>query len=133
MTVREPLATGEFSVVRLPVEIDLANRSEILTSLLEAIDNGGAHLVVDGRDVCFIDSSGLYALVRACERTAATGGSFHIVAASRRVRRLVELSGLEKMLRRVGSIEEAVACITSTAGAHVCSDNHAKVEVPSQH
>ena len=120
MSVHEPTATGELAVVRLPVETDMSNSSEVLDGLLSTINRGGAHLVVDARDVQFMDSSGLNTLVRARERTAAMGGSFHLVTASRQPLRLLEITRLEGLLRLVGTIEEAIACVASTSDEHVC-------------
>jgi anti-anti-sigma factor len=120
MSVHDALTAGEFSVVRLPEEIDLANSSEVQAGLLAAIAEGGSQLVVDARDVRFMDSSGLHALLRARERTLAMHGSFHLVAASPRVQRLLEISGLDGHLRRVDTVEEAVACVTSASQLHRC-------------
>jgi anti-anti-sigma factor len=126
MTVHEQIRTvelssgGEFSVVRLPAEIDLANSSEVLASLLGTINRGGANLVVDARDVRFIDSSGLNALVRARERTEAMSGSLHLVAASRRLRRLLEITRLDRVLHRVDAVEDAITCLANPTGLHVC-------------
>jgi anti-anti-sigma factor len=133
MTVHEQVRTvelssgGEFSVVRLPAEIDLANCSVVLASLLGTISRGSAHLVVDARDVRFIDSSGLNALVRARERTEAMDGSMHLVAASRRLRRLLEITRLDRVLHRVDAVEDAIACLASPTGAHICEPSAAPV------
>jgi anti-anti-sigma regulatory factor len=44
----------------------------------------------------------------------------HLVAASRRLRRLLEITRLDRVLHRVDSVEDAVACLASPTGAHVC-------------
>jgi stage II sporulation protein AA (anti-sigma F factor antagonist) len=110
------------TVVELPPEVDLSNASEVLAGLLSAINRGGTHLIVDARAVRFMDSSGLNALVRARQRTEAMSGSLHVVAPSRRLRRLLEISRLDRVLRRVDSIEEARACVANTTGAHLCDE-----------
>lgn len=120
VTVHPALPTGAFSVVRLPDEVDLGNSSAVLDSMLSTINRGGGHLVVDALDVGFMDSSCMHALVRARERTEARNGSFHLVAASRRLRRLLQVTRLERTLRRVDTVEEAVTCITSSSPLHVC-------------
>lgn len=120
MTVSEHATAGEFSIVRLPDEVDLSSSTLVLESLLSTINRGGPHLVVDARDVRFMDSSGLNALVRARERIEAMDGSLHVVAASRRLRRLLELTRLERALHRVDSVEIAIACLTQRADGHSC-------------
>lgn len=108
------------TVVELPPEVDLSNSSEVLAGLLSAINRGGTHLIVDARAVRFMDSSGLNALVRARQRTEAMNGSVHVVAPSHRLRRLMEISRLDRVLRRVDSIQEARACVANSTGAHQC-------------
>lgn len=115
-----PLSAGEFSIVRLPDEIDLGNASTVLESLFAAISRDGEHLVVDARDVRFIDSSGLNALLRARERADAMDGSFHLVSATRRVTRLLELTRLDDVLHRVDSVDDAVACLARPGPGHAC-------------
>jgi anti-anti-sigma factor len=113
---------GEFTVVRLPVEVDLSNASDVLADLLSTINRGAAHLIVDAQAVSFMDSSALNALLRARQRTEAMNGSLHVVAPSRRLRRLLEISRLDRILRRVDSVENAVACLINPTGAHLCSE-----------
>jgi anti-anti-sigma factor len=120
MTTHDAVSTGRFNVVRLPAEVDLGNSSEVLEGLLTAVARGGSHLVVDARDVTFLDSSALNVLVRARERTEAMAGSFHLVATSRRVHRLLEMTGLVRLLRPVDTLDEAATCIAGPAGTHTC-------------
>jgi anti-anti-sigma factor len=120
MTLDQPLAAGEFSIVRLPAEVDMAVSSQVVDSLLSTLNRVGPHLIVDARDVTFMDSSGLNALVRARERAEALGGSLHLVAPSPRLRRLLEVSRLDRALRRVDTLEESFACVTNGSATHVC-------------
>jgi anti-anti-sigma factor len=108
------------SVVELPPEVDLSNASVVLAGLLSAINRGATDLIVDARAVRFMDSSGLNALIRARQRTEAMNGSFHVVAPARRLRRLLEISRLDRVLRRVDSIEEARACLATPTDTHQC-------------
>jgi stage II sporulation protein AA (anti-sigma F factor antagonist) len=94
----------------------------VLAGLLSTINRGGIHLIVDARTVRFMDSSGLNALIRARQRTEAMNGSVHVVAPSHRLRRLLEISRLDRVLRRVDSIEEARACLANSTGAHRCDE-----------
>jgi anti-anti-sigma factor len=106
----------------LPIEVDLSNASEVLAQMLSTINRGGRHLIVDARDVRFMDSSALNTLVRARARTEAMDGSLHVVATSRRLRRLLEVSRLDRILRRVDSVEDAVACLAGSTRGHLCDE-----------
>jgi anti-sigma B factor antagonist len=122
MTTQDAVTTAGFSVVRLPAEVDLSNASEVLADLLSTINRGGTHLIVDAQGVTFMDSSALNALLRARQRTEAMNGSLHVVATSQRLRRLLEISRLDRILRRVDSVEDAVACLSGTTTEHLCDE-----------
>jgi anti-sigma B factor antagonist len=94
----------------------------VLTDLLSTINRGGTHLIVNAQDVRFMDSSALNALLRARQRTEAMNGSLHVVAPSRRLRRLLEISRLDRVLRRVDTVEHAVACLANPTGEHLCTE-----------
>jgi anti-sigma B factor antagonist len=115
------LETDGFRVVALPAEIDLSNASAVLNDLLATINRGGIHLIVDAQAVQFMDSTALNMLVRARQRTEAMNGSLHLVATSHRLRRLLEISRLDHILRRVDSVEQAIACLASSTGVHRCT------------
>jgi anti-anti-sigma factor len=108
------------SLVRLPAEIDLASAPELRDEMLAALNRDGAHLVVDAREVTFMDSSGVNALVRARERAATLGGSLHVVTRHAAVRRVLQITGLEERLGAVGSLEAAYACLAHPETVHTC-------------
>jgi anti-sigma B factor antagonist len=122
ISIQAPPETDDFSVVLLPAEVDLSNASAVLHDLLSTINRGGIHLIVDAQAVRFMDSSALNMLVRARQRTEAMNGSLHLVATSHRLRRLLEISRLDHILRRVDSVDEAIACLASFTGQHRCTE-----------
>jgi anti-sigma B factor antagonist len=61
------------------------------------IDDGSVHLVADLSAVEFIGSSGLGALVAIRREALAAGGSFRLRDPSRRVLRLLELTGMSQV------------------------------------
>jgi anti-sigma B factor antagonist len=69
--------TGRFTVVRVGGEIDLASAPELRQCLDQTINGGSRQLVVDLRQVGFMDSVGLGVLVGARRRLLAAGGDDH--------------------------------------------------------
>ena len=67
------------------------------------------HLLVDMRDVEFIDCAGLRALLWGRERALSEGGSFGLVAPPRPVRRLLELARVEDAFAVHADLRRAVA------------------------
>ena len=86
---------------------DLASVGALRTRLRDVLVDGGVHLLVDLRDVTFMDSAGLGALVAIRKQARVFRGSFGVVAPSRQVRRLLELTSLDKVFPCFDSLEEA--------------------------
>lgn len=82
-------------------EIDLATVSELEQALEGHLASGPALLVLDLREVTFLDSSGLRLLLRLDERQRDAGARMVLVRGNRRVRRVFELTGAAKHLEMV--------------------------------
>lgn len=67
-----------------------------LADLIEA--QGNLSVVLDLRDVAFIDSSGLSALVTAHRSLQSRGGQLKVAGATERTRKVLELTGLHRVL-----------------------------------
>ena len=82
-------------------EVDMATAPDLDTALERVLARDGGSLIVDLRDVSFLDSTGLALLVRH-DRNAATGGRHLIVVKGPpHVQQLFELTGLSKHLAMV--------------------------------
>jgi anti-anti-sigma factor len=79
--------------VRVAGEIDLATAAEMEAPVLEMLDNGFAHVVLDLREVTFMDSSGVRVLITAHQRAQDLGAGLSIVVGTSRIRQTLELSG----------------------------------------
>lgn len=100
---------GGARAVSVAGELDQATVPELQQALDEVIEAGGGGLLIDLSDCSFIDSSGLAALVSARDRMA--GGDdrgFSICCGSPQVRRLLEITGLDKAMGVVSTREEAL-------------------------
>jgi anti-sigma B factor antagonist len=100
-------ATGEFRieeerprkgtvVLTIYGDTDLHVASELRDYLTAAID-GTAVLVVDLSDVTFIDSMGLGALLGTMKRFRDSGGQFRLVVPRGEVRRVLEMTLLDRV------------------------------------
>jgi anti-sigma B factor antagonist len=85
-------------VVRAEGEIDLASAPELREVLTAELRVGPAKLIIDMAGVTFIDSTGLSAMIDAFKQGQATGTQVVLRAPSVRVRRVLEVSGLDKVL-----------------------------------
>ena len=118
----DPVERDGHVLVALRGEIDLAVAGVVRDQLMAAANRGNAQLVVDATPVTFLDSSGINALIRARDRAAALGGSFHLVADQHPVLRVLELMQLERPLFLVPDVETALACPAKGDTPHTCGD-----------
>jgi anti-sigma B factor antagonist len=89
---------GRVKVVRVQGEVDAATAplmGEAVNRLLDA----GERVVLDLRDVDFMDLHGLAVMIRATRRARAEGGSFAVARPAPCVRRLVDLVHAENEVR----------------------------------
>jgi anti-anti-sigma factor len=79
---------GELDIATVPVLEDHLARSE----------DGLVDIMLDLRDLTFVDCSGLHIFLAATERSQANGHRFILVGASPAARRLFELTGTQHLL-----------------------------------
>lgn len=87
-------------------EIDMSTVGELEKRLEEAFEGDLSLLMLDLREVTFLDSSGLRLLLRLDGRQKDGGGRLVIVQGGRRVARVFELTGAEKRLEIVADPSE---------------------------
>jgi len=105
---RDPTEDG-VSVVRLQGEADLHTAPILRESLNEAIDSTLTTLVVDLTGVTFIDSMMLGVLLSATKRARLQGAELRIVVDDPHVRRIFELTLLDRVMKLYPSVELALA------------------------
>lgn len=97
------------TVVKISGEIDVFTSPRLREMLLDIIDSGAAHLVVDLGEVTFLDSTGLGVLVGIYHRLRARDGSMSFMGVNDRVRRVFHVTQLTKIFVLHHSLDEAVA------------------------
>jgi anti-sigma B factor antagonist len=96
-------------VLAIHGDADLHNASELNDRLGEAIDSGPTAVVVDLSGTTFLDSTTLGILLRAMKRLRAMGGSFRMVEPRAEIRRVFEMTLLDRVFELVGSRQEALS------------------------
>ncbi len=94
-------------VITLPQEIDMTNVGQVHDTLVCALDDGTAVLIADAARTMFCDSATITMLLRTHDRAAATGAELRI-AASPPIRRVLELTGADRMLHVYPSVANAL-------------------------
>ena len=101
--------TGRQAVVTLPDHIDVSNASQISEELLSLINRGAVALIADMTLTASCDHAGADAVVRAYQRAAANGTQLRLVVTAPVVRRVLTVSGLDRLISIYPSLEAAAA------------------------
>jgi anti-sigma B factor antagonist len=98
--------TGRAKTLTLGGELDLVSSPALQQALDDAAGSDADLIIVDLRELEFMDSTGLHALVNAQRRIEELGRRFALVRGGESVQRLFELTGVVDGLTIVDSPEE---------------------------
>jgi len=104
----------EYAIVDLSGELDAYTSARFREVMIELIEDGRAKLIVSLTNVEYIDSSGLGALVGGLKRASERNGRIVIICHEPQVRKVFEITGLEKVFPLYEAEEDAVKAM----GAH---------------
>ena len=88
---------GAVTVIELSGEVDAYTSARFREIMVETIEDGGSNLIISMVGVEYIDSSGLGALVGGLKRASERNGRIVIVCDQPQVRKVFEITGLEKV------------------------------------
>lgn len=95
------------TVINVEGEIDVYTAPKLREKLIELVNKGKFHLLVDMEKVEFLDSTGLGVLVGGLKRVRAHDGSLELVCTQERILKIFRITGLTKVFGIHDSIEEA--------------------------
>jgi anti-anti-sigma factor len=100
---------GSRAAVTLPEHIDLSNADQIREELLSVINRGATELIVDLTPTASCDHAGADAVARAYQRGVVSGTQLRLVVSAPIVRRVLSISGLDRLISIYPSLEAAIA------------------------
>jgi len=112
LSVVEVDARDGVPIVRVSGEIDLSNADEVLTSIESAAVGNAPGLVVDLRELVYLDSAGVRLLFQASRSVASSGGRLVVlVAPDSPARRVLEIADAASVFPLVDSEEAAIQVV----------------------
>ena len=96
-------------VVTVYGDLDLHSADQLGDLLVGVVDRGASLVVVDLSDVEFVDSQGLGALMRGTRRFGAGKDRFRLVVPAPEIRRLFEITALDRVFPLDATREQALA------------------------
>ena len=98
-----------WTVVTVHGEIDVATSPTLRERLIDLVNERGPRLVLDLEAVDFLDSTGLGTIVSVLKRVRTHGGDLRLVCTEARIRRLFEITGLDKAVPLHASLDDAIS------------------------
>nr|WP_202513130.1 STAS domain-containing protein [Streptomyces sp. SID3343] len=100
---------GGRTIVEVGGEIDVYTAPKLREQLVELVNEGQFHLIVDMEAVDFLDSTGLGVLVGGLKRVRAHEGSLQLVCTQERILKIFRITGLTKVFPIHPSVAVAIA------------------------
>ena len=96
-------------IVTLIGELDHHSSEEVRNKIDYRLDNDDiTKLILNFSGVTFMDSSGIGVVIGRYKKITMKNGSLSVVSVSSRVKKIFELSGMYKIIKEFGTIEEAL-------------------------
>ena len=85
-------------ILQISGEIDMATGPELRQRIVQYVQEGHVHIVIDLTEVDFIDSTGLGVLIGGLKRTRSHGGDLQCIGLSESLKEMFKLTGLDAVL-----------------------------------
>jgi anti-sigma B factor antagonist len=105
---------GNVHILELSGSFDAQHASQARQWLDQALSNKPPNVVVDLREVSFLDSTGLATLVQGMKRSRMENGDLRLCGLQQPVRMIFELTRLDRVFEIFPSQEEAVLAFSDT-------------------
>jgi anti-sigma B factor antagonist len=104
----ETTSRGNATILTLRGEIDVYTAPRLRQAIVDVVDGGAQHVVLDMEKVEFLDSTGLGVMVEGLKRISGRDGTLSVVATQDKILKIFDITGLNKAFGMYGSVEEAV-------------------------
>jgi anti-sigma B factor antagonist len=102
-------AGADCAIVRVAGEVDVYGAPQLREGIIQLLAIGRRRILADLREVTFLDSTGLGALVGSLKRLREQGGSLGLVTGPGRIPQLFRLTGLDRVFALHESVPAAIA------------------------
>ena len=104
----EPVVKNDLAILMVDGEMDISNAANFKTAIKEQLSASMSKLIIDFREVSYIDSSGLGVLVSSFATVLKAGGKLKLSDLSRRVKEIFQLAELIEYFEVYDTLEDAI-------------------------
>lgn len=101
--------TGSVPVIKVKGRVDSDTAPELDSALSKILDDKQNRLVLNLKDVEYMSSAGLRAMVKAYQAAQKSGGDVRLAAVSEPIEVILRTVGMMQMLKMYPSVQEAMA------------------------
>lgn len=105
------------SIVDLQGEVDVYTAPQLKQQIITMLDSGVKHIVVNLADVEYLDSTALGVLIGGLKRLREREGTLDLICPNPRIKRIFEITGLDKIFDMYTTEAEALGALESKEGA----------------
>ncbi|HZC26486.1 MAG TPA: STAS domain-containing protein [Actinopolymorphaceae bacterium] len=107
LKVSDYTTDDDLTVINVEGEIDVYTAPKLREKLIDLVNKGKYHLLVDMEKVEFLDSTGLGVLVGGLKRVRAHDGSLELVCTQERILKIFRITGLTKVFGIFDAVDDA--------------------------
>ena len=100
---------GPVTVVSVTGELDVHTARDLELALGDLISDGQHDVVIDLRELSFLDSTGLSVLVKSLKWAKEAGGGLRVVAADDKINKVFTITGLDSAMSLSPTLPDGVA------------------------
>jgi len=104
------------SIIDLQGEIDVYTAPQLKQQILEMLDQGVTHMIVNLTGVEYLDSTALGVLIGGLKRLRERDGKLDIICPNSRIRRIFEITGLDKIFDIFATEKESLGSLHGKEG-----------------
>jgi len=104
------------SVIDLEGEVDVYTAPQLKQQIIDLLDGGVRHVIVNLTAVDYLDSTALGVLIGGLKRLRERNGALDLICPNPRIRRIFEITGLDKIFDIYATEDEAVEKLKSREG-----------------
>ena len=102
-------------IIELEGEVDVYTAPQLKQQMINLLESGAKELVVDLTKVDYLDSTALGVLIGGLKRMRERDGNMVLVCPSPRIRRVFEITGLDKIFDIYNTAEDAMEVASGEA------------------
>ena len=102
-------AGADCAVLRIGGEVDVYTAPQLRERVILLLAGGARHVIADLREVDFLDSTGLGALVGSLKRLREQDGTLELITSAAKILMIFRLTGLVRVFAIHSSLPEAIA------------------------